>query len=119
NAKTAFVQVDFGNGTVVRRRVATNVDRRAGKITGLGLDRALQILGLEVQTELQTEAEAETEVTKIAAILDPVQMQTVANLRDKNYVWAVAGNTTAAFDSKTNLADITLLGGDAIYVMYV
>lgn len=115
NAKTALVQVDFGNGSVIRRRVATNVGRQAGSITGISLDAALEVLGLDVQTETQGEAG----VTKIASITDPKTDQLLVNQMERNYFWAIAGSTTRNFDSHTNLEDIRLLGGDAIYVLYV
>ncbi|MEM6928967.1 MAG: hypothetical protein AAF602_18655, partial [Myxococcota bacterium] len=51
NAQTAQVIVDFGDGTVVDRRVATNVDRDNSRIVGVTMREVMtRALGLDYRT---------------------------------------------------------------------
>jgi hypothetical protein len=113
NAKTAFVQIDFGNGTVLRQRVATNVDRENGQIIGTTLGDVFDLLALDYTTTPRGNA------TVLTSMVDPVQNETLTESDTLNYAWIIAGDTSQTFSQDTNLEDIVLLGGDAIYVMFV
>ncbi|MDZ7706186.1 MAG: LamG-like jellyroll fold domain-containing protein [Trueperaceae bacterium] len=113
NAKTAFVQIDFGNGTVLRQRVATNVNRENGQIIGTTLGDVFDLLALDYTTTPRGNA------TVLTSMVDPVQNETLTESDTLNYAWIVAGDTSQTFDQDTNVEDIVLLGGDALYVMFV
>lgn len=118
NAKTAFVQVDFGNGTVLRHRVATNVAREDGEIVGVDLSRALAIMGVAATTGATTFDGATFD--KMVEGVDPQTGETIADDPERNYRWVLAGDLTMPdFGATTAFGDVRLLGGDSIYVLYV
>lgn len=118
NAKTAFVQVDFGNGTVLRHRVATNVDRAGGRIIGVPLSRALETMGISLVTAPTTLDGVTFE--KLVEAIDPETGEVITDDADRNYMWILAGDVSdAGFGATSSIDDIRLLGGDSMYVLYV
>ena len=91
NGQTAQIVVDYGNGNVVRQRVATNVERVAGQIVGVKLGKVLKdILKLPYTTVKNTANNFKVingvQDLKAGAI---ISSKTVA---DPKSVWAVIGS---------------------------
>ena len=116
NAKTAFVQVDFGNGTVIRERIATNVNRENGNIVGVPMSQVMEILGLTYVTATSSANGLSAEV--LASVDDPNRNTPLSNNSGLNYAWVVVGDTTNTYPAGTSFEDIVLLGGDALYLIY-
>lgn len=129
NDRTAFVQIDYGNGNAVRRRVATNVRTdKNGQFIGLPLVKALRdVLGIDFETEIRKDASGK-ELNEILVAVDEFRdnggklLPQGGRIRvntDDNSFWVVAGLGGVNVVTTTNFSDIVLNGGDVVYLMYV
>ena len=117
DAQTGLVVVDFGNGDVISKRVATNVARTGGKITGVPLGKALQALGLEFQT--QTTEVAGNSVAVLTSVTDKATGNTATVNSSKNSFWATLKTADATTPIAQDFGDIVLGAGGAVYLLYV
>jgi hypothetical protein len=91
NGQTAQVVVDYGNGNLVRQRVATNVERVAGQIVGVKLGKVLKdILKLPFTTVKNTT----TNLNVINGVQDlkAGAMINSKTVNDPKSVWTVLGS---------------------------
>ncbi len=115
NGQTAYIVVDYGNGNVVRQRVATNVERVNGLIVGVKLGKALtDILGLTYTTV----TDSATNLKVVNGIKDNqlgavVSSKTVA---DPKSVWVVVGSNGLVMTG-FNVDDILVKSGTEIRLM--
>ncbi|GHF45690.1 hypothetical protein HNQ07_002296 [Deinococcus metalli] len=117
NAQTALVVIDYGNGDVVRERVATNVERQGGRIVGVKLSKVLKdILKLRYATSTTPGG---------VQVLKSLQ-DTGANFKgdvssgvSDHSVWAVVGSNDLNVAPNTNFDDITLTQNSEIRVLRV
>ena len=115
NGQTAQIVVDYGNGNIVRQRVATNVERVAGTIVGVKLGKALNdILGLPYTTI----ADSVTGFKVINGITDKkagvmISSKTVA---DPKSLWVVIGSNGLAMTG-VNVDDILVKSGTEVRLM--
>lgn len=116
NAQTALVVIDYGNGDIVRQRVATNVQRSGGQIVGVKLSKVLKDIlklpyatgtarGVQVLKTLRDNGSAFTgDVTSGAA---------------DHSVWATIGSNNLTLAPDTNFDDITLTQNSEIRLVRV
>ncbi|PNY79255.1 hypothetical protein CVO96_20285 [Deinococcus koreensis] len=117
NAKTALVVIDYGNGDVVRQRVATNVQRRDGQIVGVRLGTVLKdILGLPYQTQTNRAG-----VRVLTSVYDngPVFKGDVAVAPSDHALWATIGSADLNLGPATNADDILLTQNSTLHLMRV
>ncbi len=91
NGQTAQIVVDYGNGNLVRQRVATNVERVAGQIVGVKLGKVLKdILKLPFTTVKNTV----TNLNVINGVQDLKAGVMIGSktATDPKSVWAVIGS---------------------------
>jgi hypothetical protein len=117
NGQTAQVVVDYGNGNVVRQRVATNVERVGGKIVGVKLGKALKDI-LELPYTTTTDAVSSLKV--INGVTDKklglmIQSKTVA---DPKSLWVVIGSNGLTMTG-VNVEDILIKSGTEVRLMLV
>jgi len=116
NAQTALVVIDYGNGDIVRQRVATNVQRAGGQIVGVKLSKVLK------------------DILKLPYATSPVRgVQVLKTLRDNgsafsgdvtsgsadHSVWATVGSNNLSLTPTTNFDDITLTQNSEIRLVRV
>jgi hypothetical protein len=91
NGQTSLIVVDYGNGNVVRQRVATNVERVAGQIVGVKLGKVLKdILKLPYTVVKNTT----TNLNQISGVQD-LTLNTMISSKtatDPKSFWAVIGS---------------------------
>ena len=92
NGQTAQIVVDYGNGNVVRQRVATNVERVAGQIVGVKLGKILKDI---LKLPYTTVKNAATNLNVINGVQDLKAGAMVASktAADPKSVWAVIGSS--------------------------
>jgi hypothetical protein len=115
NGQTAQIVVDYGNGNLVRQRVATNVERVAGTIVGVKLGKALNdILGLPYTTI----ADTVTGLKVINGITDKKlgQMISSKTVADPKSLWVVIGSNGLAMTG-VNVDDILVKSGTEVRLM--
>jgi hypothetical protein len=115
NGQTAQIVVDYGNGNVVRQRVATNVERVAGTIVGVKLGKALSdILGLPYTTI----ADTVTGLKVINGITDKKlgQMISSKTVADPKSLWVVIGSNGLTMTG-VNVDDILVKSGTEVRLM--
>ena len=117
DAQTGLVVVDFGNGNVISKRVATNVMRENGSITGIKLSDALNTLGVDFTT--QTTEVAGSTVTVLTSVTDPATGSTVAVDGANNSFWATLKTADTTGPVTQNFEEIRLEAGKAAYLLYV
>jgi hypothetical protein len=119
NAKTALVQIDYGNGNVLRNRVATNVARENGQIVGVTMKTVIDsILEIPFETQVQ-EVNGEPLSRALTSVHDFASGQDVVVNPDNNAFWAVVGAAGVVIPDEVDFEDVVIQGGDAIYVLYV
>ncbi len=114
NGQTAQIVVDYGNGNVVRQRVATNVERVAGTIVGVKLGKALNdILGLPYTTI----ADTATGFKVMNGITDKKLGQIISSktVADPKSLWVVIGSN--GLNMTGNVDDILVKSGTEIRLM--
>jgi hypothetical protein len=114
NGQTALIVVDYGNGNVVRQRVATNVERVGGQIVGVKLGKALSdILELPYTTVTDTS----TSFKVINGITDKKlgQMISSKTVTDPKSLWVVVGSKGVAMTG--NVDDILVKSGTEVRLM--
>jgi Concanavalin A-like lectin/glucanases superfamily/Fibronectin type III domain/Bacterial TSP3 repeat len=91
NGQTAQIVVDYGNGNVVRQRVATNVERVAGQIVGVKLGKVLKDI---LKLPYTTVKDAATTLNIINGVQDLKAGALIASktATDPKSVWAVIGS---------------------------
>lgn len=115
NAQTGLVTIEYGNGNVVRSRVATNVKREGGQITGMPLGEVLtDVLGLPFETEQHSDGNQ-----ILTSLFDEQADQDVANLEGEGSLWAVVVSEGIDLPGPTDFQDIVLRAGEAVYLLYV
>jgi len=113
NSQTGLVTIEYGNGNVVRKRVATNVRRVGGQIVGVPLGEVLtDILGLPFET-------ANVGGNVLTSLLDQQAGAPVANGDSPGTFWTVLVSNGIAFTDGTNVEDIVLKAGEEIYLFYL
>ena len=114
NALTALLVLDYGNGNSSRYRVATNVQRTAGQISGVKLGKVLtDTLKLDFTTALN----GGTRVLKSLFDPTPGTNAPIASSAADKTVWAVVGTNGLTITSTTNVDDIVLRAGSEMRVM--
>ena len=115
NAQTALVVIDYGNGDIVRQRVATNVQRAGGQIVGVKLSKVLK------------------DILKLPYVTAPARgVQVLRTLRDggtfkgdvssggaDHSVWATIGSNNLDISPATNFDDIVLTQNSEIRLVRV
>lgn len=116
-ARTALIIIDYGDGRVVKKMVATSAIRDAqGNSAGLTMAEILSIMNVSYDVVLQDPdgdgvgREVLTRVEDVEAV-DP----TDSTLRA---MWFVASSSPDATDSTVNFEDITLRPRDIIRLIY-
>lgn len=117
NAQTGLVLIDFGSGGVFSKRVATNVARTAGKITGIRVADALTTLGIAYETTNRV-INGQT-VTVLTGVQDPSTGQFVRVDDGNNRFWAAMRTADQVGLVPQNFEDLVLPAGQAIYLLYV
>ncbi len=128
NDRTAFIQVDYGNGNVLRRRVATNVATEGGEFLGVLLVDALEeVLGVGFETQRVTLTAGGERNSVLIGVeefedtggrLQPMGSSIQAD-ETSNSFWIVAGLGGARFDSTMDFEDLRLRGGESAFLHYV
>ena len=114
NALTALLVLDYGNGNSSRYRVATNVQRTAGQISGVKLGKVLtDTLKLNFTTALK----GGTRVLNSLFDPTPGTNAAIASSAADKTVWAVVGTNGLTITSTTNVDDIVLRAGSEMRVM--
>ena len=115
NSQTALIVIDYGNGHVVRERVATNVQRQGGKIIGLPLGQALRdTLGLPFTTSLNKAG-----VRVLSALRDSLLGTDVTSSAADKTLWAVVGSNGLVLTPTTNVDDLVLTAGSEVHLLRV
>ena len=113
HSQTGLVVIEYGNGNVVRKRVATNVRREDGQIVGVSLGEVLSdILGLPFETE-------DNGGTVLTSLFDEQADQNVANVPGETTYWTVLVSQGIDFANDTNVEDIVLRAGEAIHLLFL
>ena len=116
DAKTAFVVVDFGNGTVVRERIATTL-RQDGI---LPLPKALKSLGLSYTSTARKGSKNNTNFPNGVKVLDSITMgsTTVKTDASTKSFWYLLTPDSELADPNKNFDDLTLKAGNILYLVY-
>ena len=114
NSQTALMTIDYGNGSVLRRRVATNVQRVDGATGGITVADALALLSVAYET---TPNDVGTPV--LTSMTDASTGATMATDQDGSGFWAVIGSDGVAMDAATAFDEIVLSAGESLTVMFV
>ena len=115
NSQTGLVTIEYGNGNVVRSRVATNVRREDGSIVGLPLGEILNDI-LELPFETEQHANGNRILT---SLFDEQSSQNVVNVEGDRTFWSVLVSEGIAATDDTDFEDIVLRAGEAIYLLYL
>jgi hypothetical protein len=114
-AQTALVVIDYGNGHVIRARVATNVERQGGKIVGVTMKKVLDDI-----LELPFATEARSDGTKVlTSLFDKQAGANITRNPQERALWAVVGSSGLSIPSGTNFEDILLKPKTEIHLLYV
>ena len=113
--RTAGVTIDFGNGTVERARVATNIRLKSnGLLAGVTMKEVMgpRYLNVPYQVAEQTNTLDHKKVL--------VQVRNViTGARDDRRFWAVVGSSSHGTQFDQSFENITLQKGDEIYLVWV
>ena len=118
-AQTGLVVVDFGNDTVISKRVATNIVRSSGKITGIPVGEALKTLKLDYKT--QPSSVGNNTVNIVTSVTDPLTGDPVEKntVNDNNSFWVTLKTADSTSPINQDFEDIVLEAGQAVYLLYV
>lgn len=114
NALTALLVLDYGNGNSSRYRVATNVQRTAGQISGVKLGK---VLTDTLKLNFATAQKGGTRVLKSLFDPTPGTNALVSSSATDKTVWAVVGTNGLSITSTTNVDDIVLKAGSEMRMM--
>ncbi len=119
DARTAFLTIDYANGDVVRKHVASNVKRKHGHVVGVTLKKALDILGIKYKTTKATDKKTGKTYTVLSQLYDNQAGEWVAVDQKHNKFWTtiVSGGKTAPLDK--NFGDIVLQPGEDAFLLFV
>ncbi len=112
NGQTAQIVIDYGNGDIVRQRVATNVERVAGQIVGVKLGKVLtDILKLPYTTATDTV----TGLKVINGVKDATLGATVSSktASDPKSLWVVVGSSGLSMTG-ANADEILIKSGSEV-----
>jgi concanavalin A-like lectin/glucanase superfamily protein/PKD domain-containing protein/thrombospondin type 3 repeat protein len=113
NSQTGLVTIEYGNGNVIRTRVATNVRRADGEIVGVPLGEVLgDILGLPFQTE-------QDGGNVLTSLFDEQAGTDVVNVDAESRFWTVLVTDGIDFTDAMDVEDIMLRAGEAVYLLYL
>jgi len=115
NAQTGQVIVDFGNGIVVERRVATNVQRENGRIQGI---RMGDVLGRALDLQYRTEVPDDGGPSRLVAVTPPGGAEVAVDAAGSRF-WAVITSAGIELDEDTAFDDIRLRAGESVTLFYV
>jgi hypothetical protein len=111
NARTGLVTIDYGNGTVDRFRVATNVQRNPdGTPAGVTMRQVFQDI-------LKIEYETRPNATRGERLLHRVK--NVAADVDENRFWVVMSSSGFDPNVPVDFEDIVLKNGESMYLVLV
>lgn len=114
-AQTALVVIDYGNGHVVRARVATNVERQGGKIVGVTMKKVLDDI-----LELPFATEARSDGTRVlTSLFDQQAGASITRNPQERALWAVVGSSGLSIPTGTSFEDILLKPKTEIHLLYV
>lgn len=118
DARTVFLTIDYGNGDVVREHIASNVQRENGKIVGVSLKEALDILGIQYKTQERTDASGKS-YTVLTDLFDNAAQEWVSLDQTNIKFWTtlVSGGETGLLAQ--DFDDITLQAGEDAFLLYV
>lgn len=120
SAKTGQIIIDFGNGSIIRERVATNMSRIDSEIKGTKVSDILsKVLRLDYKSISRKSENDSTEVSVLNSILDNVSGDVISNSESKNKFWAVVGSHGVKINNTMNFEDILLTAGSTIHLIYV
>jgi hypothetical protein len=114
--RTGLIVVDYGNGTIERYMVATNVHRYPdGSARGVRLGDALDLVGVAHETAARAETDPRRVLTKVGTVQAYVDEGNPA-IRG---LWVVAG-TAATFDARltVDFDDVVVRNGDRIVLTF-
>ncbi|MEN0065790.1 MAG: LamG-like jellyroll fold domain-containing protein [Myxococcota bacterium] len=115
NALTGQIIVDFGNGTVIDERVATNVLRENGNIVGVRMaDVMTHALGLEYRTATPDNGSPSV----LIGVTEPEGSEIAVDDSTSSF-WVAIGSDGIAIDDTTAFDDIVLRSGESVTLFYV
>ena len=115
NAQTGQVIIDFGDGTVLDHRVATNVLRDNGQIVGVTLGTVMtQALEMDYRTATPDNGAPDV----LVAVTKPDGGEVAVDEKGPAF-WVVIGSNGVEIDTTTAFNDIVLKAGEAVTLFYV
>jgi hypothetical protein len=120
--QTGLITIDYGDGTVDRHMVATNVYRHPdGSARGVTLKEALaSILKLPYETEAQKDADGNVVGKKVLKKVKTTATYQDDPLKRGRGFWVVAGNGDAFSNGiQTDFDDIVLKSGERISLVFL
>jgi len=128
NGKTALVLIDYGDGTVDRFRVATNVDRdpATGQPAGVTMAKVMKDLlkfdgtfeGGDYETVEQSVLDVPTGVRVLTSITKKETGESVAADAVKRKAWGIIGSRPGLVNPSVSFDDIVLKSGDQIRLAF-
>ncbi|GGO32002.1 LamG-like jellyroll fold domain-containing protein [Deinococcus humi] len=116
NAQTALVVIDYGNGDIVRERVATNVQRAGGNIVGVRLSKVLKDV---LKLPYATGTSGGVQVLKtLRDNGSSFQGDVTSGVADHS-LWAAVGSNNLNIAPNTNFDDIVLTQNSEIRLVRV
>jgi hypothetical protein len=115
NSQTGLVTIEYGNGNVVRKRIATNVKREDGQIVGVSLGEVLSDI-LEIPFET---AENDVGVRILSSLTDLDLGERVFNVEDEPIFWSVLVTNGIELTDQTHFDDIVLRAGEGVFMLYL
>lgn len=120
--RTGLITIDYGDGTIDRHMVATNVYRHPdGSARGVTLKEALgTILKIPYETERQKDADGNVVGKKVLKQVKSTATYQDDLLKRGRGFWVVAGNGDAfASGARTDFDDIVLKNGERISLVFL
>ncbi|MBB6018676.1 LamG-like jellyroll fold domain-containing protein [Deinococcus radiopugnans] len=116
NAQTALVVIDYGNGDIVRERVATNVQRAGGRIVGIKLSKVLKDI---LKLPYATASAGGVQVLKTLRDNGSAFQGDVTSGAADHSLWATVGSNNLSIAPNTNFDDIVLTQNSEIRLVRV
>jgi len=115
NAQTGHVVINFGDGFVLDRRVATNVQRNNGAIVGAQMGTIMEDA---LDLSYRTETPGGGGPSILTSVTKPDGTEVAATESGSGF-WAVVGQDGTVLDESTAFDDIVLEAGGSILLFYV
>lgn len=117
---TGQVVIDYGNGSVVQERVATNTMRTDGQVRGNKLSHILKdILEIDYSTQSQLTSDGSEGLVTLHSLKDNSKGEMIENRQQTNEYWAIVGSNGLQVTGQENFDDIILSAGNTVHLIYV